>query len=247
MAFGKVTKEDIEGVVQELFGMPAADVKAKLSKIETVESTLNDVRGLAAGQGSVLEEIKTNISAMRTPYNSGGNPPPPDNSGTGGTTPNYTTRWDEDADKAFLERAQTVIAPALLDTRAMLAKREAMEYINAEAGRLKDKGVNWTMLEKEIEEKSKDSPLASKAVPQFWKNVYYACLGEKYPEIERDRASKSGRFYTESASSSIIVDPGDNLKPEDKLTQDQLVAARKSGLSPAEFAKELAGMTIVGR
>ena len=235
MPFGR--KEiDVDEISQAMFGMSAEDVKARLAKIDSVESTVNEVKTLSSAQNGTLTEINEKIGKLSTPYSSGGDRSTPSN---GGVVADKVEprRWDEDADGAFADRSQPIVN-ALLDTKGMIARREAIDAINAD-----NPDIPWSKLAKEIDEKAKGSSLQSMANPEFWKNVYYVCVGEKRREIDRDKAAKSGRFFTESGSSSIVVDQEDNGKPEDKLTSDQLNAARKSGLTPAQFAQELNSMT----
>lgn len=233
MAFGKVTKEDVEAVVKEMYGMTADEFKAKLAKIDAMEGTVNSVKDLSTAQSGTLEEIKTSLKTISTPYSK-----PPEGTGGDGNPPKERPNWGEDADAAYADRSQPLVN-AILDTKAMIARREAMDAIN-----LKNPDIPWAMVADEINEKAKGSSLQQMANPAFWQNVYNVVIGENRQNIERDRNQKNGKFYTEIASSSIVVAPDDNKKPEDKLNETQVNAARKAGISPAEYAKQLDGMQV---
>ena len=242
MPFGN-QKIDPKEVVKEAFGMDADEIKAQLAELKSIKETVDGVKTLASAQTGTLTAIQESIAKISTPYSGGGNNNAGGNNGGTGNNDGQRKeprRWDEDADGAFTDRTAPIIA-GVLDTRAMIAKREAIDEINGDP-RYKD--VPFHTLAKEIEEYTKTATLEQKAQPRYWTNVYKVCLSEKRDEIERDKAAKSGRFYVESASSAIIVNNEDKKKPEDRLTNEQLIAAKKSGLSPADYAKELESMQV---
>lgn len=233
-------KQDPNEIIKDAFGMTAEEIKTILTESKAMKASIEEVKTLSTSTSTVLGELKTSIEGLKvsTPYDRRDN----NNNGDNKDNKPEPARWDVDADAAFKDRlteANKPIIGLLLDTRAMNAKREAMDAINAD-----NPDLPWNIMAKEIEEKSKNDSLEYKANPQYWKNVYYVCVGEKRPEIERDKQAKKGRFFTETASSSIVVDTDDNKKPEDKLSPQQLAAAAKSGLSPAEYAKELESITV---
>jgi hypothetical protein len=57
-------------------------------------------------------------------------------------------------------------------------------------------------------------------VEDFWKNCYYVAKGKHHDEIIRDQNQKSGKFWSEPASSSVTVRGDENKNPEDMLTED---------------------------
>lgn len=207
MAWKEKTPDE---VAKELFGVDAATVKTRFEKLDALEGILGDNKKTIEQQNQLIQNLSDSLKNLKvsSPYE----PTPPQTQSA--PVQAQFTDWGDDADKAFQERIAPVIGTTL-DTRAMMAKRNVMDNINA-------LHHDWHLFSDEIDEISKSSPLQSKVLEDFWKNCYFAVKGKHHDEIIRDQNQKSGKFWTEPASSSVMVreetpkDPVESLTDEDK-------------------------------
>jgi hypothetical protein len=157
-------------------------------------------------------------------------PPPPIQSVTTPDNQGPKLReWSEDADGAFQDRAAPIVG-TVLETRAMIAKRNVMDNINAQYH-------DWHLFNDEIEEISKGSPLQSKVQEEFWRNCYFAVKGKHHDDIIRDQNQKSGKFWLEPASSAVMMrDEPEKKDPVDMLTAEEKKIAEGLGVPLKDYA-----------
>ena len=231
MAWKDKTADEIS---MEIFGESAAKVKERLVKLEGIETTVAAVKDLATTQAGGIDELKNMVKEMKvtSPYSS--QQQQQDIQQDKQEKPD----WSVDADAAFRDRSAPLIG-GILETRALIAKRNVIDEIQA-----KHPDKPWGLFADEINAVLKNLSAADLAQEQCYRNVYYKVVGENMDNIMRDRAAKSGKFFTETGGASTIMHQ-DDKKPEDKLTPEQVDMAKKFGISPEVYAKELATMKVV--
>jgi len=226
---------DIDEFFKTTFGGTPEEVKAKLDKIDSVETTVTAIKTAAEEQKNGINEIKTIVSAYATKE------PPKNNNGGGdasggGDTKVETIDWSEDADGAFNQRV-TPLVVGTLETRALISKRMAIDEINK-----KHPDVPFDLLADDINAIADKSRLADRAQEQFWKNIYYKVKGEKQDEILRDRAQRSGKFFVETGS-SVRVET--DIKKEPVLSDEQKKIAKGLGISEKVYAENAVNMGLI--
>jgi hypothetical protein len=228
-------EKSADEISMEIFGEPAAKVKERLAKLEGIESSVAAVKDLATTQAGGIDELKNMVREMKvtSPYSSQQQQQQQEQNNQ-----QESTDWSVDADKAFRERSAPLVG-GILETRALIAKRNVMDEINS-----KHPDKQWGLFADEINNVLKNLSPADLAQEQCYRNVYYKVVGENMDNILRDRAAKTGKFFTETGGASSIMHE-DEKKPEDKLTPEQVDMAKKFGITPEIYAKELATMKVV--
>lgn len=218
-------KPDKDELAKEMFGEDAAAVKAKLAKLESIETAVKESRTTIERQNALIETLTNNIKEMRvtSPYEPTQQPQPQPQ------PTNQRIDWSEDADGAFNQRVAP-LAAATLQTSSSLARREAMESLN-------DQYHDWYLFAGEIDELSKNSPMNQKVQPEFWKNCYFVAKGKHHDEIIRDQNMKSGKFYVETAGNSVVIDNKKDKIDADSLTEQEKKVALGMGLSLERYAE----------
>jgi hypothetical protein len=215
-------------VAKELFGMDAATAKAKLEKLDSMEVFFAENKRTLETQNTLIQELSNSLKAtnarVQSPYESNAAQPQQSH-----PTQPQLTDWSEDADKAFQERSAPLVG-TVLDTRALIAKRNVMDNLNAQYH-------DWHLFNDEIDEISKNSPLQSKVMEEFWRNCYFAVKGRHHDDIIRDQNQKSGKFWIEPASSAVMMRDETPKNPEDSLTAEDKKIAEGLGVPLKNYAE----------
>lgn len=222
-------KVDKDELAKEMFGEDAATVKARLDKLNIIETSLTEAAKKQEAQSILITQMAETIKNLKvsSPYDA---PPKKEDENKG---PQYKADWGEDADAAFTERFATNTAPligTILDTRGEMVKREVMEVLDKQYH-------DWFMFADEISEYAKAARPEQKVNAEFWKNCYFVCKGKHAEEIERDKNQKSGKFYLESASSTVTVRGDENKDPVALLTDKDKAVAEGLGVPLEVYAK----------
>jgi len=201
----------------ELMGMTKEELAAKLAEGAEAKAKLADIE---AGMNTGFSELRASLEALKAP------PAPP----VERNNPD-PTNFFENPDQAFNER-MAPLAGATLRTQGRLEMMEARQRYTKD----------FHLWGKEITDLiDSEQNLYNKTLPNFYENCVNIVRGRHAKEIE-ESAAKGISLFTEPAGGGMPGGVSDDPKAASvaRLSQDQLTAAKRFGMTPAEFADNLA-------
>jgi uncharacterized phage infection (PIP) family protein YhgE len=218
-----------EELPEELKNMEAKDLVNAINKSKEFD-TLKSQFETVSQKANEVDELRQKLSELeqRTPIHQ---------ESTKTETPAGPTSFFDDEDKAFNDR-MAPFAVQTLRNQAMSAKfiaKNSLKGLDAEI---------WSKWEKEIDEVMASTELRYQAIPQTWSNALDVVAGRHRRDLQKMQDEKT-EFFSETVSNSGHGGPGP-VGPVDHLDAEQERIAKRLGVTPDEYLKNLKEMTIRG-
>lgn len=219
MAWGKELTKDEAYKALGLTEQEILDLKAKAAKVDTLEQ---ENTRISSEVNTVRESLAALEGRITTPTTNTQN-------NNSSATPTLTG-WDEDPEQAFAQRTAPVAALAM-DVRAKLNFREVTDRLVAQ-------NPVYAKLSEEVRKMlEKEAPNVRAHEPVI-ENAYKIAFANNYEQIQKDQATKSGKYFMESGTNQTVrveETPTQGLSAADKeqatkfgLSEDAYLKAKQS-------------------